>query len=123
MSSFLRDVLRERFSVFKGNTPTNHYVRDTVPVANVWEVSGLFLLRNIGPVSGSGHQCLGINGSKSKVVADPQSSSVRSPRSGLSRSCQTFVSGRVDNQILYVPPSQIIAVCGHGEGEGISIRL
>ena len=82
-----------------------------IPKSNVREISGLLLLRDIGPVPGSGHHGLGIDGSKSKVVANLQTSSIGSPGAGISGSCQTLVSGCVDYQILDIPPSQIMAVC------------
>ena len=67
---------------------------------------GFQLLWNIGPVSGSGHHGLGINGSKSKVVAEVETSSI----GGQVVHSQYVTVRCVDNQILDIPPRQIRTV-------------
>ena len=63
-----------------------------IPKCNIWEEGSLCLLRDVGPVPGSGHHGLGIDGSKSKVVADPETSSVQGPGTWLSGCGQILVS-------------------------------
>ena len=64
---------------------------------------GFQLLRDVDPVSGSGHHGLGIDGSKSKMVAEFETSSIGGQ---VIHSQNVRVRG-VDYQILDIPPRQI----------------
>ena len=67
---------------------------------------GCLLLRDIGPVPGSGHHGLGIDGSKSKVVAEFETSSIGGQ---VIHSQYVRIRG-VDYQILHISPRQIRTV-------------
>ena len=73
----------------------------------VTEGGGAFqLLRNIGPVSGSGHHGLGINGSKPTDMTEFETSSIGGQ---VVHSQYVNVRG-VDYQILDISPRQIRTV-------------
>ena len=61
------------------------------------------LVWDIGPVSGSSHNSLSINGSKPKVMADFQTSSIGHP---VISSQYVRIRG-IDNQVLDISPCQI----------------
>ena len=64
---------------------------------------GFQLLRDVDPMSGSGHHGLGIDGSKSKVVTEIETSSIGGQ---VIHSQNVRVRG-VDYQILDISPRQI----------------
>ena len=74
---------------------------------------GCLLLRDVGPVPGSGHHGLGIDGSKSKVVAEFETSSIGGQ---VIHSQYVRIRG-VDYQILHISPCQIRTVQTQSERE------
>ena len=68
--------------------------------------SEVVLLRDVDPVSGSGHHGLGIDGTESKMVAEFEASSV-----GSQVVDSQYVRIRcVHYQILHIPPRQVRTV-------------
>ena len=60
----------------------------------------------IDPSLGPGHHCLCINGTKAKLMRDPQSSAIGAPLSTTER----VSIGGVGNEILDISPGQVRTV-------------